>query len=191
MDPQRARARLEEERDRRLRMRAGLVGEDGTMVGADMDELSRVDQHPGDLGTEVFEQEKNAALLETIDAELRAPGGPPAIDPERVAPPPEAQPDPSPSDPLGAAPSDEAAADRFPDPVPGTRLGPGAVAESTTGGGPTGGTAATETGAIEADTAPADPTRGASGGTQSDLGAERGPRAPEDPPLREDQDRHD
>ena len=70
MDPQKARARLEEERDRLLRVRAGLVTEDGVIAGADTTELSSADQHPGDSGTEVFEQEKNAALLESIDAEL-------------------------------------------------------------------------------------------------------------------------
>jgi RNA polymerase-binding transcription factor DksA len=71
MDPQRARARLEEERERLLRLRASLVGDDGAVAGTDVDELSSVDQHPGDLGSEVFEQEKNAALLESIEAELR------------------------------------------------------------------------------------------------------------------------
>jgi DnaK suppressor protein len=71
MDPQRARARLEEERDRLLRLRAGLVTDGGAVVGGQVDELSSVDQHPGDVGTEVFEQEKNAALLESVEAELR------------------------------------------------------------------------------------------------------------------------
>jgi DnaK suppressor protein len=71
MDPQRARARLEEERDRLLRLRAGLVTEDGAVVGAHVDELSSADQHPGDVGTELFEHEKNAALLESVEAELR------------------------------------------------------------------------------------------------------------------------
>jgi RNA polymerase-binding transcription factor DksA len=71
MDPQRARARLEEERDRLLRLRASLVTEDGAVVGAQVDELSSADQHPGDVGTELFEHEKNAALLESVDAELR------------------------------------------------------------------------------------------------------------------------
>jgi DnaK suppressor protein len=71
MDPERARARLQEERERLLRVRAGLVTEDGAIAGADTGELSSADQHPGDLGTEVFEQEKNAALLEQVDAELR------------------------------------------------------------------------------------------------------------------------
>jgi len=51
-------------------VRAGLVTEDGVIAGADTTELSSADQHPGDSGTEVFEQEKNAALLESIDAEL-------------------------------------------------------------------------------------------------------------------------
>ena len=71
MDPERARARLQEEQERLLRVRAGLVTDDGAVAGADTGELSSTDQHPGDLGTEVFEQEKNAALLEQVDAELR------------------------------------------------------------------------------------------------------------------------
>jgi hypothetical protein len=133
-----------------------------------------------------------AADLSAEELRLGAEGHPvPALDPGRTAQPVEAQPDPSGREPLGGAPSEDAEADRFPDQVPGTQPGPGAVGESTTGGGPLGGTPATETGGIETDTASADPTRGASGGTMSDLGSEPGPPAADDPPLREDVPRHD
>ena len=71
MDPKRARTRLNEERERLERVRAGLVGPDGVVIGADDTELSSADQHPGDSGTETFEVEKNQALLETVEAELR------------------------------------------------------------------------------------------------------------------------
>jgi hypothetical protein len=70
--------------------------------------------------------------------------------------------------------------------VPGTAKGPGAVAESTTGGGALGGTPALETGAIGADTAPTDPPRDASGGVQKIAGTDRGPAAREDRAIRED-----
>ena len=71
MDPQRARKRLSEERERLERVRAGLVGPDGVVIGVDDTELSSADQHPGDTGSETFEVEKNQALLESVEAELR------------------------------------------------------------------------------------------------------------------------
>jgi RNA polymerase-binding transcription factor DksA len=71
MDPQRARKRLSEERERLERVRAGLVGPDGVVIGVDDTELSSADQHPGDSGSETFEVEKNQALLESVEAELR------------------------------------------------------------------------------------------------------------------------
>ena len=70
--------------------------------------------------------------------------------------------------------------------VPGTAKGPGAGGEPTTGGGPRGGTPATETGAVGADTAPADPARDASGGGQKIAGTDRGPAAPDDRAIREE-----
>jgi hypothetical protein len=53
-------------------------------------------------------------------------------------------------------------------------------------GGALGGTPAVETGAIGADTAPADPPRDASGGVQKIAGTDRGPAAPEDRAIREE-----
>jgi hypothetical protein len=98
-------------------------------------------------------------------------------------------------DPTAASPGDPEAEPRSVDAgrgddmveqVPGTAKGPGAVAESTTGGGALGGTPALETGAIGADTAPSDPARDASGGVQKIAGTDRGPSAPDDRALREE-----
>jgi hypothetical protein len=139
-----------------------------------------------ELDAEPAEDELPAAADLTAQ-ELRLAGDRPlpALDPELVADP-EPRPDPSGREPLGAAPSQAAEDDRFPEPVPGTEPGPGAVGEPTTGGGALGGTPATETGARGADTAAADPTRGASGGVMSDLGQEPGPPVQDDPAVREE-----
>jgi RNA polymerase-binding transcription factor DksA len=73
MQPKHIRQRLDEERERLLRVREGLGSGGGGDAGASVaDELSHYDQHPGDLGSETFEQEKNASLLEQVDAELDA-----------------------------------------------------------------------------------------------------------------------
>jgi DnaK suppressor protein len=71
MNKAKARKRLEEERTRLQGVRDGILRDQG--VGPDADaaaELSSVDQHPGDLGTETFEQEKNVSLLEQVEDEL-------------------------------------------------------------------------------------------------------------------------
>jgi|1186.fasta_scaffold109078_2 DnaK suppressor protein len=71
MDPDRARKRLEEERERLERIRDSLIGDPETTGDASsIDELSAVDQHPGDIGTETFEHEKNQSLLESVSAQL-------------------------------------------------------------------------------------------------------------------------
>ncbi len=63
-----ARKRLEEERTRLEGVRDGLLREEADAdAGA---ELSNVDQHPGDLGSETFEHEKNLSLLEQVSDEL-------------------------------------------------------------------------------------------------------------------------
>jgi len=60
--------RLEEERTRLEGVRDGLLREEADAdAGA---ELSNVDQHPGDLGSETFEHEKNLSLLEQVSDEL-------------------------------------------------------------------------------------------------------------------------
>lgn len=72
MDLERARARLEAERERLLANRRALTGETGTTGAGDQStgELSSFDQHPGDLGTETYEQEQTATLIAQVDQEL-------------------------------------------------------------------------------------------------------------------------
>jgi hypothetical protein len=108
---------------------------------------------------------------------------PPSIDETATPPRDVAEPDPVGLDPLGHTPPE--GADEFPPPVPGTESGIGGVGEGTAGGGSISGVPATETGALGADTAAADPVR-STGGTISDAGTDRGPQSREDPPLRED-----
>ena len=70
---ERARGRLLAERERLQRIRDGLSNEAGEGGGSERDalsELSLADQHPADLGTEMFEREKDLSILERIDAEL-------------------------------------------------------------------------------------------------------------------------
>ena len=68
MDKATARKLLEEERTRLEGIRDGLQREETDPDTAT--ELSTVDQHPGDVGTETFEHEKNQSLLEQVNDEL-------------------------------------------------------------------------------------------------------------------------
>jgi RNA polymerase-binding transcription factor DksA len=67
-----ARRRLEEEHDRLIGIRGGLSGEavNGTLDGDALSELSLGDQHPADLGTEMFEREKDMSILDRVDTAL-------------------------------------------------------------------------------------------------------------------------
>ncbi|MFN2608883.1 MAG: TraR/DksA C4-type zinc finger protein [Acidimicrobiales bacterium] len=67
-----ARIRLEDERTRLEGVRAGLADENlaGETEQEASSELSSLDQHQADLGTETFEREKDLAILERIEAEL-------------------------------------------------------------------------------------------------------------------------
>jgi DnaK suppressor protein len=69
---ERARERLHQERDRLQRIRDGLTAEQGLDESERdaLSELSLADQHPADLGTEMFEREKDLSIAERIDAEL-------------------------------------------------------------------------------------------------------------------------
>jgi len=70
---ERARQRLVEERDRLQRIKDSLSGEPGEGGGSERDalsELSLADQHPADLGTEMFEREKDQSILERVEAEI-------------------------------------------------------------------------------------------------------------------------
>jgi BON domain len=122
--------------------------------------------------------------LTQADLEAAARGEPvPALDPDAVVAP-SVEPDPIGIDSFGNEPPGglEPAAE----PVPEFERGIGAVGEGTVGGSGISGTPATETGALGADTASADPARNATGATSKGTGTERGPQAPADPPLRED-----
>lgn len=72
MDPEQARQLIESERERLQ----GLVRERevegiGTQSESDQtSELSSIDQHQGDIGTETFEREKDYSLLEQLEAEI-------------------------------------------------------------------------------------------------------------------------
>jgi DnaK suppressor protein len=72
MDPEQARQLIKSERERL----EGLVREReaegiGTQSESDqISELSSLDQHQGDIGTETFEREKDFSLLEQLEAEL-------------------------------------------------------------------------------------------------------------------------
>ena len=62
--------RLEEERTRLQGIRDDLQRQQEDGSAETSGELSSFDQHPGDMGTETFELEKNASLLEQVEDEL-------------------------------------------------------------------------------------------------------------------------
>ena len=72
MNADEARQRLEAERDRLADVRSDFDVEHLTDESEDenLSELSSVDQHQADVGTETFEREKDLSILEQIDAEL-------------------------------------------------------------------------------------------------------------------------
>jgi len=71
MDPDDARRHLEDERERLTGVRAGFDDEGlDTSETESVGELSSIDQHPADLGTETFEREKDVSILEQVEAEL-------------------------------------------------------------------------------------------------------------------------
>jgi hypothetical protein len=120
----------------------------------------------------------SAPDLAQADLDRAAEGGQlPSLDPTAATPggDPEAEPEPFESGTW---------ADDMVEQVPGTAKGPGAVGEYETEGGELGSVPALETGAIGADTAPSDPARDASGGTQKVAGTDRGPAAHEDRAIR-------
>jgi DnaK suppressor protein len=72
MEPEHARQLIESERERleslvREREAEGIGTESET---DNISELSSLDQHPGDIGTETFEREKDFSLLEQLEAEI-------------------------------------------------------------------------------------------------------------------------
>ena len=67
-----ARRRLEEERARLTRLSEGISDETtGTETEpVEAQELSVIDQHPADVGSEVFERQKDIAIVQGFEGEL-------------------------------------------------------------------------------------------------------------------------
>jgi DnaK suppressor protein len=70
MDKATASRRLEEERTRLQGIRDDLQREQAEGAADGGGELSSIDQHPGDSGTETFEMERNVSVLEQVEDEL-------------------------------------------------------------------------------------------------------------------------
>jgi DnaK suppressor protein len=67
-----ARQRLEEESARLQQLRASLSDEspEGSSITDAIEELSSIDQHPADVGSEVFERAKRLSILDDLDGQL-------------------------------------------------------------------------------------------------------------------------
>ena len=72
MDSDQARPRLSRERDRLLGLRDDFVAQGLTSESEEdsLSELSSVDQHQADVGTETFHREADLSILERVEAEL-------------------------------------------------------------------------------------------------------------------------
>ena len=67
-----ARQRLEDERARLDELRSSFADEhlSDESEGESISELSSIDQHQADVGSETFEREKDISILEQVEAEL-------------------------------------------------------------------------------------------------------------------------
>ena len=146
-----------------------LALEEWDEAGGEPDDLLDEEDRAGrdgvsapDLAEAELEQAAEGVELPSLDPTAATPGGDP-----------EAEPSPAETGAWGGDMVEQ---------VPGTAKGPGAVGAYETEGGELGSVPALETGAIGADTAPSDPARSASGGTETD--ADRGPVAPDDRAVR-------
>ena len=73
MDPEHARKLIVSERERLetlIQDRETETGIGSETEGGSISELSSRDQHPGDIGTETFEREKDFSILEQLEAEI-------------------------------------------------------------------------------------------------------------------------
>jgi RNA polymerase-binding transcription factor DksA len=70
MDALERRAALEQERDRLARLLANLEAGRSETVNGGAAELSHVDQHPADDGSDVFESERELSLLARVRSDL-------------------------------------------------------------------------------------------------------------------------
>ena len=72
MEADEARRRLETERERLTRLHSEFDDEHLTeeTEGESISELSSLDQHQADVGTETFNRERDISILESVEAEL-------------------------------------------------------------------------------------------------------------------------
>jgi RNA polymerase-binding transcription factor DksA len=70
MDTDAARSRLDEERARLQDLREGFDDLETESEDASLGELSSMDQHQADVGTETFNRERDLSILENVEAEL-------------------------------------------------------------------------------------------------------------------------
>ena len=72
MEPQHARDLLEQEQARLAAIRDGFTEDGLTSESEDesLSELSSLDQHQADVGTETFNRERDLSILERVEAEL-------------------------------------------------------------------------------------------------------------------------
>lgn len=69
-DVQAVRNRLSDERQRLQALQRDLAAVRDEDQQDDLSELSSVDQHPAEVGTETFERERDLSTLEQVEAEL-------------------------------------------------------------------------------------------------------------------------
>jgi DnaK suppressor protein len=70
MDLDDARRRLDEERERLEGMRSEFESLHNESEDESLSELSSMDQHQADVGTETFNRERDLSILENVEAEL-------------------------------------------------------------------------------------------------------------------------
>ena len=70
MDDDVARGHLEAERDRLADVKASIGDVGDESENESISELSDVDQHQADTGTETFDRERDFSILEQVEAEL-------------------------------------------------------------------------------------------------------------------------
>lgn len=70
MEQEAARQHLSEERERLEAVRVEYADLHNTSEQASLGELSNLDQHQADIGTETFDRERDLSLLEQVEAEL-------------------------------------------------------------------------------------------------------------------------
>lgn len=69
MDPEEARQRLSDERERLTQVKTEMASASENERES-TSELSGMDQHPADVGTELFDRERDLGILEAVEGEL-------------------------------------------------------------------------------------------------------------------------